>query len=78
MHADNTDATGLLEALGSAPPAGRALVLGAGGSARAVVWALGQAGADVAVWNRTPERAGELAAELGPPAVHHPPPRPTC
>ncbi len=35
-----------------------ALVLGAGGSARAVVWALREAGAsEVSVWNRTPERA---------------------
>ena len=33
-------------------------MLGAGGAARAVVWALREAGAaDVAVWNRTPERA---------------------
>jgi hypothetical protein len=32
-------------------------VLGAGGSARAAVWALTQAGTDVAIHNRTPERA---------------------
>jgi shikimate dehydrogenase len=68
--ADNTDAPGLLAALGS-PPAGRtALVLGAGGAGRAAVWALKSAGAaDVAVWNRTPERARALAAELGARAV---------
>ncbi len=42
------------------------LVLGAGGSARAVVWALREAGADeVSVWNRTAERAAGLARELG-------------
>ncbi len=43
--------------------AGRtALVLGAGGSARAAVWALRHAGAaEVAVWNRTPQRARALA-----------------
>jgi shikimate dehydrogenase len=66
IAADNTDATGLLEAL-PRPPAGRsALVLGAGGSARAVVWALRRAGADpVTVWNRTPERAVALAEGLG-------------
>jgi shikimate dehydrogenase len=66
--ADNTDAPGLLAALpGEFAPAGRsALVLGAGGSARAVVWALLDAGAaDVAVWNRTPARARALAAALG-------------
>jgi shikimate dehydrogenase len=72
IHADNTDAPGLIEALGEAwAPAGRSvLVLGAGGAARAAVWALLRAGAaDVAVWNRTPERARALAAELGARAV---------
>lgn len=60
--ADNTDAPGLMAALG-APPAS-ALVLGAGGSARAVIWALTRAGADVSVWNRTPERARGLGARV--------------
>ena len=65
IAAENTDATGFLAALG-APPAGRqALVLGAGGSARAVVWALVSGGAEVAIWNRTAARAERLAAELG-------------
>ena len=68
--AENTDAPGFLEALPRAPAGERALVLGAGGSARAVVWALVRAGAaDVAVWNRTPERARALAADLGATAV---------
>ena len=48
-----------------ARPAPRALVLGAGGSARAVVWALVDAGAEVSIWNRTPEKAERLARELG-------------
>jgi shikimate dehydrogenase len=61
---DNTDAGGLLDALGEPPPA-TALVLGAGGAARAAAWALAQAGAGVTVWSRTPERAAELAADLG-------------
>ena len=39
IAADNTDAPGLLAALGGPPPR-TALVLGAGGSARAAVWAL--------------------------------------
>jgi shikimate dehydrogenase len=70
--ADNTDAPGFLEALGAPPEGVRALVLGAGGAARAVVWALLRAGAaDVAVWNRTPERARALAADLGARAVEH-------
>jgi shikimate dehydrogenase len=69
IQAENTDAPGLLRAL-SIDPAGRtALVLGAGGSARAAVWALRRAGAAVRVWNRTPERARRLAHELGAEAV---------
>ena len=65
IHADNTDAPALIEALPF--PAGRtALVLGAGGSARAAVWALLDAGrSEVRVWNRTPARAEPLARELG-------------
>lgn len=63
--ADNTDAGGLLDALGE-PVAGRAaLVLGAGGAARAVIWALREAGAEVSVWNRTEDRARALAEEFG-------------
>ena len=64
MRADNTDAGGAIDALPSSPRGCEALVLGAGGSARAVAWALREAGAAVSVWNRTPERAKELAAEL--------------
>jgi shikimate dehydrogenase len=66
VHADNTDAPGLIGALPT-PVAGRtALVLGAGGSARAAAWALRDAGAArVAVLNRTTARAQELAADLG-------------
>lgn len=63
IAAENTDAPGLLAALGSIAPAS-ALVLGAGGSARAVVWALTGAGTDVAVWNRTPQRARELGVRV--------------
>ena len=68
--AENTDAPGFLEALPRPLAGERALVLGAGGSARAVVWALLRAGAaDVAVWNRTPARARALADDLGARAV---------
>jgi shikimate dehydrogenase len=62
--ADNTDAGGLLDALREPLPA-TALVLGAGGAGRAAAWALREAGVEVAVWNRTPGRAGALAGELG-------------
>jgi shikimate dehydrogenase len=61
---DNTDAGGLLEALGGEVE-GRALVLGAGGAARAAVWALREAGAEVTVWTRTPARGQALALEFG-------------
>jgi shikimate dehydrogenase len=61
VEAENTDARGLLDAL-DGPLRGRhALVLGAGGSARAAIWALREAGADVSVWNRTGDKAEDLA-----------------
>jgi shikimate dehydrogenase len=64
IRADNTDAAGLLAALGDGVRATTALVLGAGGAGRAAAWALREAGAEVGVWNRTPERARELAQDL--------------
>lgn len=70
--ADNTDAAGLLAALGRTPLDARALVLGAGGAARAAVWALVGEGARVDVWNRTAARATELCARLGGRAVEDP------
>jgi shikimate dehydrogenase len=65
IAAENTDARGFLDSLPGSPAGKRALVLGAGGSARAVVWALVTEGAEVSIWNRTPERAEQLASELG-------------
>jgi len=66
IRADNTDAPGLIAALPFSPAGRIALVLGAGGSARAVVWALLDAGArEVRVWNRTRGRARDMCAELG-------------
>lgn len=63
----NTDAAGFLRALRDAdyvPDESRALVLGAGGAARAVVYALASVGAQVTILNRTPKRAEVLAHEL--------------
>jgi shikimate dehydrogenase len=65
IRADNTDAQGLMGSLPGAVAGRRALVLGAGGAARAVVWALTHKGAEVSVWNRTPDKAAQLCAELG-------------
>jgi shikimate dehydrogenase len=73
IRAENTDAPGLLDALGEPPPR-TALVLGAGGSARAVAYALRGAGAQVFVWNRNADRARRLAADLGVTAVDAPRP----
>jgi shikimate dehydrogenase len=64
IRADNTDAPGLLAALAVHPAEKRSLVLGAGGSARAAVWALAGQGARVEVWNRTRARAEELASSI--------------
>ena len=72
IRADNTDADGLLRSLPASPTGKRALVLGAGGAARAVVWALAREGADVAVWNRTELRSRHLCEELGGEPVAEP------
>jgi shikimate dehydrogenase/3-dehydroquinate dehydratase type I len=56
----NTDGAGAIDALrdgGVKLPTARALILGAGGAARAVAHALAKAGAEVTVTNRTPPRA---------------------
>jgi shikimate dehydrogenase len=65
VHADNTDAAGLLDALPEDPGGRRVLVLGAGGAGRAVVWALVREGAEVEVWNRTELRSTHICEELG-------------
>jgi shikimate dehydrogenase len=64
--ADNTDGEGFLAALRAAMPAwgaeaGPVCLLGAGGAARAVAWALVGAGCDVVVANRNRARAEALA-----------------
>ncbi|HEX3243196.1 MAG TPA: shikimate dehydrogenase [Solirubrobacterales bacterium] len=65
VNADNTDAPGVLDALPDPPAGRRALILGAGGAARAVVWSLVREGAEVEVWNRTELRSANLCEELG-------------
>jgi shikimate dehydrogenase len=69
---DNTDGPGAVAALreaGSEPDGARALVLGAGGTGRAVVHALAAEGALVRVANRTPAKARALARAAGAEAV---------
>ena len=65
ITAENTDAAGLIAALPGPAEGSRALVLGAGGAARAAVWALVREGAEVEVWNRTESRARQLCEALG-------------
>lgn len=69
----NTDAFGFIESLRAKAPgwtgaAGPAVVLGAGGAARAIAVALQDAGvAEIRIVNRTAERAERLVEELGAP-----------
>ena len=71
----NTDGFGFIENLtagapGWNPSAGPAVVIGAGGAARAVVAALIDAGApEIRLVNRTETRAEQLAADIGGPVA---------
>ncbi|MDA7946404.1 MAG: shikimate dehydrogenase [Hyphomicrobiaceae bacterium] len=71
IHASNTDAYGFLRNLDQEAPgwdqsSGSALVLGAGGAARAVLFGLLTRGFDdIRLANRTRERADELASHFG-------------
>ncbi len=73
LHGDNTDGYGFLASLRAARPdwradAGPAVVLGAGGAARAIVAVLLDEGVpELRLLNRTKERAERLAATLGGP-----------
>ena len=63
----STDGAGFLRSLagaGQASPAQRALILGAGGSARAVAFALAGQGTVCGIVNRTEARAEALAADV--------------
>lgn len=67
IHGSNTDGWGFLENLranGVDPAAGPALILGAGGSARAIAAVLLALRIPVAIANRTRSRADVLAREL--------------
>ncbi len=67
LAGSNSDAWGFLANLDSAAPgwdrAGPAVVIGAGGASRAIMWALGERGfKDIRIVNRTKVRADELSA----------------
>ncbi|MCI0467875.1 MAG: shikimate dehydrogenase [Beijerinckiaceae bacterium] len=72
LYGDNTDPAGFLAALDQDAPgwgvdAGTAAVIGAGGAARAIVYALLLRGAKrILLINRTIERAAAIAADRGP------------
>jgi shikimate dehydrogenase len=74
LHGSNTDGFGFLENLRAGAPnwradAGPAVVVGAGGAARAVAWALIDAGVpSLRLVNRTRARADALAEAIGPTA----------
>ena len=71
----NTDGFGFLQNLQAeapdwVPTANSAVVVGAGGAARSVAWALADAGVpELRILNRTVHRAGALAAAIGGPAT---------
>jgi shikimate dehydrogenase len=63
----NTDIAGFLHGLeeaGGIEPSSKALILGAGGAARAVAFALSRAGHPVVILSRRPEQASRLVASL--------------
>lgn len=70
LFGDSTDGPGFIAALEHAGvavgPNLRVVVLGAGGSARAVVYALAHAGATVMLANRSHDRAEAVAALIAP------------
>ena len=67
LYGYNTDYVGVLRALEQRMPlrGSRVLILGAGGAARAVAFALTQAGASVCISARRPEKAKALARVVG-------------
>lgn len=67
LHGMNTDAYGFMENIRPAlSQTGKAVVLGAGGAARAAIWALAQAGfGEIVIVNRTQEKAQAMAKYFG-------------
>ncbi len=77
LHGGNSDAHGFVANLDDTAPGwdiadGRAVVLGAGGAARAAAFALVTRGVAVAIVNRTAQHARDLAARIGHGISAHP------
>lgn len=66
-HGYNTDATGALDAIEQHIPVAhkRLVILGAGGSAKAIAFEALERGAHVTIQNRTEQKAYDLASRLG-------------
>lgn len=64
IRADNTDIAGIEAALAE-DPGGPAVVVGAGGAARAALYHLSRQSREVRIVNRTVDKAQALAAEFG-------------
>jgi len=71
LYGYNTDYVGVLQSLERRMPlrGSRVLIIGAGGAARAVAFALTEAGSAVCVWARRAARAKSLARAVGGEAV---------
>ncbi len=73
LHGLNTDGFGFIQSILEADRAwradqGPAVVIGAGGASRAILWSLVERGArEIRLSNRTAERAQALAGEIGAP-----------
>lgn len=78
IEGQNTDGLGFLRSIREGAPGwkttdGPAVVIGAGGAARAIGVALQEAGvSEIRIVNRTAQRADELAREFGPPVTSIP------
>ncbi len=71
VHADNTDIAGLDAALKEDDGSGPAVLIGAGGAARAAMWRLARQDREIRIVNRTRANAEALAGAFGVGAAVH-------
>ncbi|ADY56230.1 Shikimate dehydrogenase [Syntrophobotulus glycolicus DSM 8271] len=67
LYGYNTDGAGFVAAVqnaGFVPAGNRVAVIGAGGAARAVIYALAKEEAEITIVNRNQQKAGELARQI--------------